>query len=81
MTKRPYVGELGSIPQMGLTFTLRAEAMSPTILDVLVQLRAFVDGGYQVLEVGKFSIPDKSFYIGPDLEEATETFLQRAFGM
>lgn len=81
MAERSYVGEPAFSEETGIPFTIRAEATSWNILDVLVQFRAFGDGGFEVRECGKYSIPDKTYYSGPDEEEAVQTFLSRAFGM
>jgi hypothetical protein len=80
MTKRTYVGELGPIGQYVSARTLRAEATSWNILDVLVQMWTFQDGGYEVRETSKNGTTDIMCYVGPDEEEAYRMFLNRAFG-
>jgi hypothetical protein len=80
MQNRPYVGETRTDGQTHIPFTLRAEATSWNIMDVLVQLRTFQGGGYEVRESDKYGEQVISYYIGPDEEEAYRMFLDRAFG-
>lgn len=77
MTKRPYVGELGHTTPFA---TLRAEATHWNVMDVLVQMWTFSDGGYIVRETHNRGLSAKTTYTGPDEEEAYRTWLNAAFG-
>lgn len=81
MATRTNVGGTVDLPSIGLIGTLRAEAKSWCILDILVQLIDIQGGGYEVRETDTSGKKVRTIEIVSDAEKALQTWMHHAFGV